>query len=228
MPEYHKSCRLTLALGAQSYRAEFHGDDMFGKAVSALTEKVIAYYVRGTIEKIEAALGQFVFILGDYAAELLKAEMVPYGVPSDHIHVVTGSLLSAIENQSSGNTMRGPTGGKGHAGSVRAVIQVGMDPSAVRQEHSSLMGGSGVKLYNTGENVSNYGQLYFDRFQNESEMVSLVKDALIEIVRSRSAWEWFHASAKISYIRAQTEQLKAQNLRMIEMAAQARLAAAVR
>lgn len=228
MLEFRKSCRLTLALGSQTYRAEFQGDDMFGKAVRALKDKVIAHYVQGTIEKIEAALSQFVFILGDYAAELLKAEMVPYGVPSDHIHVVTGSLLSAIENQSSGNTMRGPTGSKGHVGSVRAVIQIGMDPSAVRQEHSALMGGSGVKLYNTGENVSNYGQLYFDRFQNESEMVSLVKDALIEIVHSRSAWEWFHASAKISYIRAQTEQLKAQNLRMIEMAAQARLAAAVR
>ena len=164
---------------------------MFGKAVRTLKDKVIAHYVQGTIEKIEAALSQFVFILGDYAAELLKAEMVPYGVPSGNIHVVTGSLLSAIENQSSGNTMRGPTGSKGHVGSVRAVIQIGMDPSAVRQEHSALMGGSGVKLYNTGENVSNY-------------------------------------SAKISSLRAQTDQLKAQNLRMIEMAAQARLAAAVR
>lgn len=228
MPEYHKSCRLTLALGAQTYRAEFHGDDMFGKAISALKEKVIAYYVRGTIEKIESALGQFVFILGDYAAELMKAEMVPYGVPSDRIHVVTGSLLSAIENQSSGNTIRGPIGSKGHAGSVRAVIQVGMDPEATRQEHSSLMAGAGVRLYNTGENVAGYGQRYFDRFQNESEMIKLVREALIEVVQARSAWEWFHASAQISGIRAQTDQLRAQNLRMIEMAAQARLAAAAR
>lgn len=235
MPEFRKSCKVQLALGAQTYRAEFHGDDMFGKAISMVKEKVIAYYVRGTIENIEKALGVFMMILGDYAVELLRSQMAPYGTPSGSVHVVTGSFLTAIENQSSGNLYRGPMSEKGHAGSVRSTLQIGINPDESRFERSALLANAilagslkGVRLHNTGENVAGYGQRYFDSLQEGSEMISTVREALIEIVSGRTAWEWLRMTGRISQLRAHTEQLRAQNMKMIEEAAQARLAEKMR
>lgn len=231
MPQFHKSCTLTVALGAQTYRAEFHGDNMFDNAIAKLKDKVITHYVRGTIEKLEVALGELMLVLGDYAVELLRSAMVPYGDPSGSVHVVTGSLLYSIEDQSTGNINRGPVSERGHAGSLTSTLIAGINPDEVRYEHSAAFSSGadesilrGTRQYNREENVSEYGKRYFETLQEQSDFVSYINDALYEIVKARAAWEWLHKTARLSHLRNEIWRLRSENMQKVEAAARARLA----
>lgn len=222
---------LTIRMGRQVDKTRYSGRDVFGRAAKHMVSKVVDMYVRGTMDTIEQQLGQILFLIGDYWAELIKSNMAVYGPGTPgFVHVVTGSLMESIKNKSG----RG-IGGVRSKRSVRGRVIVGIDTSETRYERSAALGGSdigvrelqentGVQLYNTGEPVQSYGVKKLSELAPDSNMPQTIAEGVLANLAAQAAYirNWMN-TPYAAHIRTLTEQLRAANFKKIETSAQNRI-----
>lgn len=240
MAKFRKYCQFKLTLDGNTFKKDMAEDNIFSMAMDELHGRVMGYYVRGTVEKLEQAMVELMILLGDYAVEYIRYQMPPsgedWGVGGKawHTpHVLTGSFLSAIQNQYNKKTRS--TYATKNYGSVHSTLQIGIDPDFKRYEQSSIFNGpinSNVRLYNTGESVAEYGKRYFDQMitgMNLTEEVRGVLKDLIESAGMLSRWLAKHSSSNFRNLEIyqMTEQLRMENLQKIQIAAMNRIARAM-
>ena len=219
-PKAEQFVRLNIRATGKTYSGSYSGPSAFGRAWATLKERTMDFILSGYISTLEKHLGELMFFIGDYLAEVVKSRMVPYGIQSNQVHVVTGSLISSIENQGK-QTVRS------FSRSVRAQIVLGIAEGARRYERSSLMSEGKTRTWNTGEPVSSYGVAKAGQLQAEAGLEEVMNQEVAALMSAGSVSKWRNSAALSSLI-SRTKALEAENMQKIEQAAMARLANAER
>ena len=219
-PSAEQFVRLTIRATGKAFSGTYSGPNAFGRAISELKTRTMDFVLSGYLSTLEKYLGELMFFIGDYMAEVVKNRMVPYGVTSSQVHVVTGSLISSIENQSTRSV-------RALARSVQAKIILGIAEGATRYERSSSISGSGVRERNTGEPVSGYGVRLAKRMEAEVGLENVMNQEMAALMPTGAVSKWM-GSAAVSSLIARTRELQAINMQKIETAAAARIADAKR
>lgn len=221
-PKAETFARLVIRATGHTYSGAYSGPNAFGRALSDLKTKTLDFILSGYLSTLEQNLGELMFFLGDYLAEVVKSRMVPYGVRTSSVHVVTGSLMSSIENQGKTTVTR-------FSRSVRANLVLGIAEGQYRYERSSLLQNemSGVRRRDTGEPVASYGVRLAKRMEAEAGLEEVMNQEMAALMSVGSVSKWRRSAAVASLI-SRTRALEAENLQRIETAAAARLADAQR
>lgn len=219
-PKAEQFVKLTIRATGKSYSGTYSGPNAFGRALETLKTRTMDFILSGYLSTLEKHLGELMLFIGDYLAEVVKSRMVPYGVQSNQVHVVTGSLISSIENQ-------GKPAVRALSRSVQARIVLGIAEGATRYERSGLMAEGKAHTWNTGEPVSSYGISKANQLQAEAGLETVMNQEMTSLMSAGSVSKWMKSSALSSLI-SRTKELEAENMQKIEQAAIARLADAER
>lgn len=222
------SAKLTIRLapkeasktGLVGLAKDYKGKGIFGRALKDLQSYAINYFTAYTMAELQDIMEVMASLLGDYLAEIVKSKMVVYGTPSNEVHVVTGSLMESIENQSTPKNVRK------QKTSVRSQIYIGVDSSQTRHERDAdiAAGATVVSPIATNESVLGYGSEKIAEMITESELGMEAQIALDQVM-SFGFKGWEQAATMLEY---RTRSLAEQNATKIRESALARIVQAQR